>query len=366
MLLYYLLFAPVLFFAWLSVRDLRLCSDDKDVSRNERPKKLFFCLSGALAAAILAFREGVGADYYRIYAQGYRDAADGAESRYEVGFDILQQVCLFVSNDYHVLFFVCAVITVALVYYAIYKWSKMPLLSVLIFLLCGLFFFSTNAIRQAISIAVFLNAIPYITKGKPLHYCCLIVVAALFHQSAIVLVLLYFLRFVKLNILKAGLICLAVIALGSFLVPISLQIGSLMSDQFAIYARLEHYLEGDIDLLDLGYTVIAYLVFWYVWRGDKKLYSDNDEVRILTNILFIGLLIVIMTSYMFILFRFARYITPVLIFYIPNLISRLETRKKRRAASWLIAACFVVTSFLVYGYLEIDQAVPYQTFLFNE
>lgn len=366
MVLYYFLFTPVLFFAWLSVHDLRQCLSSQEILSNERPKKFFFCLSGALAAAILFFREGVGADYYKIYAQGYSDAANGAESRYEIGFDILQQACLFVSDDYHVLFFVCAVITVALVYYAIYKWSKMPLLSILIFLLCGLFFFSTNAIRQAISIALFLNAIPYITKGKFLNYCCWIIVAALFHQSAIVLILLYCLRFVKLNLLKAGLLCLVVVLLGNSLVPVSLQIGSLMSDQFAIYARLEHYLEGDIDLLDLGYTVIAYVIFWYVQRGDKKLYSNDDETRILTNILFIGLLIVIMTGYMFILFRFARYITPVLIFYIPNLVSRLKTHQERRNISLLIALCFVMTSFVVYGYLEIDQAVPYQTFLFSE
>ena len=363
MLLYYLLFAPVLFFAWLSVRDLKPCLGGKDVSINEQPKKFFFCLSGALAAAILAFREGVGADYYTIYVQGYNDAANGIESRYEIGFDILQKICLFVSDDYHLLFIACAVITVGLIYYAIYKWSKMPLMSILIFLLCGLFFFSTNAIRQAISIAIFLNAIPYIVKGRCLKYCVLILVAALFHQSAIILIILYWVRFLKLNFIRAGLICTAVALLGSFLAPISLQLGGLISDQFAVYARLEHYLEGDIDLLDLGYTVIAFILFLYVRKENKEIYLDNTEIRIFTNILIVGFLIIVMTSYMFILFRFARYITPLLIFYIPSLISHVKSQKAQRVIVVLVSCCFIAASLYVYDYLEMDQAVPYQTFI---
>ncbi len=241
----------------------------------------------------------------------------------------------------------------------------MPLLSVLIFLLCGLFFFSTNAIRQAIAIALFLNAVPYIFKGDFPKYCLLIVVATLFHQSAIILLALYFSRFFRLNLVKAGVICLAIAVLGGFLVTIFLQIGGLMSEQFAIYARLQHYLEGDLDVLDLAYTLIAYMVFFYVQREKVHLYQDSADVRILTNIFFLGLLIVIMTGYMFILFRFARYITPLLIFYIPNLIIQLKSPQKRKVTSWLVAACFAVTSFFVYGYLEIDQAVPYQTFFFG-
>lgn len=365
MLLYYLLFVPVLFFAWLSVRDLAPCQGGVNSSGREKPHKFFFCLSAVLATGILGFREGVGADYYRIYAQGYSDAANGVESRYEVAFDALQQACLLLSADYHLLFFVCALITVALVYLAIYRWSKMPLLSVLIFLLCGLFFFSTNAIRQAIAIALFLNAVPYIFKGDFLKYCLLIVVATLFHQSAIILLALYFSRFFNLNLVRAGVICLTIAALGGFLVAIFLQIGGLMSEQFAIYARLQHYLEGDLDVLDLAYTLIAYMVFFCVQREKHHLYQDNAEIRILTNILFLGLLIIVMTGYMFILFRFARYITPLLIFYIPNLIIQFGGAQKRKVASWLVAACFTVTSFFVYGYLEIDQAVPYQTFFFG-
>lgn len=347
------------------MRQIKANRASKELLKDSKPDRLFYCLSGAWVTCILGLREDVGADYQTIYAQGYTAAAGGAESRYEIGFDLLQKVCLLVSDDYHLLFFASAAVTVALIYYAIYRWSKMPLLSIAIFLLGGLFFFSTNAVRQAIAIALFLNAIPYIAKRKPLNYCCLIVLAALFHKSAIILLVLYLTRLIKLNFTTGTLVCIAVAISGGYLVAASLQVGGLVSEQFAVYGHLEKYLEGNFDFLDLGYTVIAYAVFLYVRRGQKKLYRNNDEIRILTNILFVGLLIIIMTGYMFILFRIARYFTPVLIFYIPSLIVQLKTRQQRSMAAWLMVGCFVVVSFVVYGYLEMDHAVPYKTFFFE-
>lgn len=72
--------------------------------------------------------------------------------------------------------------------------------------------------RQCITVGIFLLAIKYIYKSKPIKYIVLILVAATIHFSAIFLLPFYFLKFIKLT--RKGIILFSVIFTFSFLISL--------------------------------------------------------------------------------------------------------------------------------------------------
>ena len=359
MLAYVVVFSIVIFLAWVST-----LAPSSQYAKSGKPDSFFFSLSGLVAAIFLGTREGVGADFDTIYVQGFAEYSMGQESRFESGFNALQSLVLLYTNDYHFLFIICSLITVALIYIAIYRWSPDPVFSVVIFLLGGLFFVSTNAVRQALAIGIFLNAIPYIVRGNPLKYAALILAAALFHKSALILLPLYLLRKIKLPYIAPILLGILCFLMGDVLVQVALRIGSLLSSQFAVYARLDHYLVGDLDLTDGAYLLLSLAFLAYVNRKSPSIYMRNNTIRIYTNIVICGVLIVVLTGSMFILFRLARYFTPVLILFLPSLANSLKRESDRAASKRALCLFLALGAYVVYGVLEIESAVPYISCMF--
>lgn len=111
------------------------------LSGNGRPDRTAFVTSGLLVACLLGLREGVGTDFYSIYVAGFNSIDEGNESRFEPGFVLLVRALSLFSSNYNFLFFGIALITVGLVYRAIWRISLNPTLAVFIYLVGGIFFF---------------------------------------------------------------------------------------------------------------------------------------------------------------------------------------------------------------------------------
>lgn len=71
-----------------------------------------------------------------------------------------------------------------------------------------------NGVRQLIAASIFFYATTYITQRKLIKYCCLIIIASLFHRSALTLLPLYLLAYadhIYIRIFKRKWICIAVL-----------------------------------------------------------------------------------------------------------------------------------------------------------
>src|SRR5690625_72798 len=99
----------------------------------------------------------------------------------------------FISEDPQIMIFTSALITNVLIIIVLYNYSRMIELSLYVYITSGLFLVSMNGIRQMIAAAIAFTAINYLIKGNWFKYSIIILLAASFHLSALILLPIYFL-----------------------------------------------------------------------------------------------------------------------------------------------------------------------------
>lgn len=117
----------------------------------------------------------------------------------EPGFVLLTLLCRALFNDYAFYVFVCCAITTSLLLRFFRRRINNLPLCLLIYITFEGLVMSTNLMRNSIAICIFLNAIPFIEKRKPLPYFALMLLAFSFHFTSIFYVPLYFFLHRKLN-----------------------------------------------------------------------------------------------------------------------------------------------------------------------
>ena len=145
---------------------------------------------------VSGLRYRVGTDFFAYY---YWKATDWSSvwrnlfSFNEGGFTLLIGLSRMIWNDSQSLILLSAIITVGLYCWTIYHRSSTYLLSMLLYLMLGQWQGSFNGIRQYLAAAILFSGYQFILEKKYLQYGLIVLIASLFHKSAIVMVLPCFL-----------------------------------------------------------------------------------------------------------------------------------------------------------------------------
>jgi hypothetical protein len=116
----------------------------------------------------------------------------GSQVCFEPGFILLTLICKWIFCDYHFFVFICTLIdTILLLNFLRRRTSNIPL-ALMIYLVFEGLVLSTNLMRNSIAIFIFLNALDYLERRKPLQYFLLCLLALSFHFSSIIYFPLYF------------------------------------------------------------------------------------------------------------------------------------------------------------------------------
>ena len=116
----------------------------------------------------------------------------GGIKEHEPGWLLLSIVCKSIFDSYHFFIFVITVIDVVLFCRFLRRYTDNILLSMVIFLAFGGFASMCNLLRNIIAIMIFVNALPFLEKRKPIPYFLLCILALSFHYSSIFYFPLYF------------------------------------------------------------------------------------------------------------------------------------------------------------------------------
>lgn len=358
MIFYSCLFFVSVFFAFLSVCDL------KQRRTLKQPRLGFFVLSGLTVAIAFGIREGFGTDYYDIYVKGYNEIQAGFASRFELGFVTLCRLLILFGLDYHSMFFITSFLTVFLVYRAIYSQSLGPIWGVYIFLFGGFLFFSSNGIRQALAAAILLNALPFATRGDTIKFFIAVLAASLFHSTALLFIPLVVLRGWRPDSLKSFFTFVCAIVFGGAISSALLSFGIAVSPQIARYASVEHLSNqflssGNMDVADLLICSIGLAIFFWV-KNVSSITLDRHTI-FLFNLLMVGVVVCVLSKYVMLFSRIAVYFTSICIIAIPRLFCSCD---RGTCPSILIVkslyAMFVIIVFIyLYGILNFSHVVPY-------
>lgn len=131
-------------------------------------------------------------DYADYYSAGYDDGY------LEIGYEWLSRLLFNNGFTYTGLFLVVAFITVFFITLSIInkKGNDYSVSALLLYTLT--YGFLINGMRQGISCAIFLYSAKFILEKKPIPYVISIIIASLFHTSALILLPFYFFRYLSL------------------------------------------------------------------------------------------------------------------------------------------------------------------------
>lgn len=195
--------------------------------------KILFSILYLIIVTQIGLRWETGTDWNPYYSQ-FNDVDDvsmvfiNVLAGFEIGYGFLTFYTHKLFGDYSVFLLLHALFFYAVIFKTAKKFSPYLYLSLLFFYATNLGLVGSN--RQLLALAICLLALPFVEKKKPIHFFLLILLASLFHTTAILFCVYYFFnRTFKWQTIFAVLIIAFVV--GKTSLPLKLfSLGGIISD----------------------------------------------------------------------------------------------------------------------------------------
>lgn len=323
----------------------------KGAAGNKTSNILFVFFSGLLTI-MSAIRYGSGSDYFG-YMWHYNQAPEKigqaltVESHMNPGYNALMSLCKSFNLNYEGFIFVLSAVLMISVVYLIWKYSKFKNMSLLIFYCLYYHIYINSALRQGITLIIFLWAYyTFAKKDKMLQYCLVIIAGSLLHYSILVMLCLPIIKFVYKNFASNKLVNISfiIIALLCFIFKVE-RILPIIGNIIGISIPYTSS-SASIMAIMLRLVLVAFVFIMYKFSDKNKL-DEFDKFEIYTY--YIGVLIFIAVSNTPNLSRLTEFFSILDIFIIANLIKAIKVDKVK-----VLSTVFAV---LVIGVVFIkDQA----------
>jgi transmembrane protein EpsG len=295
--------------------------------------------------------------------QGFKQAYDYELSfysvpdllgKFEIGWIFLNKIVKTVFDDFSYVLWISSFLTLYPIYVVIKRDDTVPLFSLLLYFMLFFYCLSFSLIRQSIAVSFFLLAVHHFNSGERLKFIMAILVASLFHYSALVLLpLTLFCDRMELSY-KTVVWSLAITFAIGFLGFTDSIRGLIQLLPFEKYSHYAEYNQGvEFDRLNLYiFLVPKILLFIYFYR------SFEEEYDIYKNIFFAGLIISNLFLSISLVSRFVMYMSIMEIILIPGIIYFASERKRFNYTVIILIYAFVY--FMYYLFTNRGGIVPYQ------
>ncbi len=326
------------------------------------------CVTGIFLtlSAVAALRVGVGNDYGK-YVDIFHEISAGTDAAYvvtEPGFNLVVKAVYALSGyeNYLLVFALFGTATVFLFLRAMYDLSENFWLSFFLFMTLGLYFRTFTTVRYYFVLALSLYSLRYVLRREYGKFVLCVAFAALFHKSALFLLLLVLLA--RLRYKKKALIAGAILCPLVFLLR-----GPILALALFFYPTFRNtvYLSEDVGLAaNLSGIVRCLFLFALAFWCRESLQKEENRFYLKLSVL--GFLLYTCASFLPLVSRLAYYAVAPQILLVPGLLAGVTDRKKKRIA--LAAVLFFGIAYF-FGFLHAAsgsgiQVLPYKTWLFTD
>lgn len=354
MISYYLIFAISLIYYFIQSRQ-RIPSSN-----------LFFSLM-LIIALFIGLGDMIGGYDRYIYGEAFDSIADEMRGERkllrlfylvngnEYGYFVWQViVSIFTPNRY--VFILLTTLTIYLLFFRVMKKYMLDYPLAVVLLMGMLFYFSMTYLREVFGVAIFWQGIRYIWERKLWKYMLVVLLAASFHTSILIVLLFYFIplkRYSKKSIIALLLICL-LIGLTSIPNEIVVYAGDFTGKSAGGEFGFNEQDQG----FRIEYVLEVLFFIWLIFKSYDKIDMDKRTLTFLN--MTIGLCLILLFFMRF--GQGGRLVWPLYIgvFYmIPYSISKNKS-------SVLLNPMVLVLFTLLFARITIaweSLIVPYKTFL---
>lgn len=337
------------------------------ISRNMINKKMAFSLlsiSVLFASAVAGLRYGVGTDFYE-YIQWFNHYLYNPVmlSSKDLGFVLMINVLQVFTNRPQSLFIVSAIIINGFMMNFIKRNTELYDLGFYLFITLYFYYSSLNIMRQWISIGVFLYALKFAFDRKFLKYLLIVVLAASFHITALLMIPLYFVFQLKINIKNISTIISCCFLIANQFERIIIYFANILPFLDGSTSNYISYFDSSFAKAGGGgwaYSVILIVIFFLMYIYKDKYIKDikNGEKHFV--LMTIAAVFALFSPINMIFLRIQLYLMPISLVTLPNIIKIQRSKEK-------IIYLYVVTALgLLYMYRSLlingGEPLPYKSF----
>ena len=314
-------------------------------------KKSLLFIAFSLLFCFSAFRFNIGWDYWAYYDTIKYNLFTNIVSSEEYATISLIELSRFL-NMTNLYFVVNSFICIFFIYKTISKYSIDPWLSLLLFLCFPLFFLnSLSIIRFFTALALTFYGFKFIVQKQLIKYIILVLLASLFHKSAIIALAFYFVRYMKLGTVKIAIILVSLPFIGTFLNSFVLK----YLPKYAIYTETSNIQEGTKAIF--FFLIVAFLALLL----RKKITLQDEIATMYFNLFFIGIAIYLMFYAQGTMgHRLSLYGTIYVLLVVPKMFSIFKRGLDRTFLKYLFYLLLIV-AFLYTVNVGFTTYIPYRT-----
>lgn len=331
------------------------------ISSETLSKKIFICLTTSHLLIVQGLRSSdIGVDlgrYSRHFLSTQNSSYEGVFSNifnFEFGYNLFTTAASNLNLSFQVFIFLISLINLTVLGWMIYQYSSNAYISYMMYIILGLYDFGFSGLRQSLALSIILISYHFINKKKLLFFLISIIIASLFHSTALIFGIVCFLqneKIVELFHRFYVFVLLIVILLGN---RISLYITSIFNEEYIGYGA-----PGDI----LGTTAIiiaTVLIIGYYTQLKTPISKDTKISTDFFNILLIALIVQLFSSYSYLFTRLNFFFYQFIIFYIPIVYDKFIyiVLKRNRFGNFLIRyfiSIFLFIILLLYFHSYLQQ-----------
>lgn len=308
--------------------------------------------SSILLVLLVICRYDIGYDYHTYYSLVEDKNMELIEFLFSPFSAYLAYIAVYFDSP-HLIFILFGIPTFVLILCGISKNSKNYSLSVFIFICLFLINF-LSVIRQALAVALCFYAYRYIVERKLFKYVCFVVIAALFHSSALIVLPFFWLDKIKFR----ALFVLSILFFG------------LKSILFNLFLELDlytSYLSEDGVIPQGGSFILYFYILLFVFCILICSRNKPDNVTYFLKIIFLGITFALMFG-PHLGERISLYFYIYYVLLIPSILNS-EKYAYRKYFTKLFYFLFISYFFLLLSFPFIKGThsfyVPYKTIFWN-
>ena len=277
------------------------------------------------------------------------------------GFGVFISLIKMFTEDAQVFLFICSLITVGLIFYAIVKRVPQPEIGIFLMIATGCYLDTMNGLRQYLVAAVLFYFLPrLIIKEDFKKFLLLILLLSTIHGSALLLIPTYFIANKKpwsnATLTLAAILLLVYIFFNT-------GIGRLLAEMLdgtSYESYAEQVASGSSSVHPIRLAVAAVPLFLSLFNRDAEI-KQTKRYRIAFNMSFINLMVWLFATKVLYFYRLNPYFTPHVIVHLCFELSAFKNNKEKKVLTlsliflyslfWIFSLKAAGPSFFV-GYLK--------------
>lgn len=272
----------------------------------------------------------------------------------------LNYICSRISTNYHFFLFVLQFISSVILYKILYDYRHKISVTFMVFCYLTIWYnTSFNILRQTTAVMIIIYAFKYLKNNNSVKYIICVIVASLFHVSALVCFFNILLQYISKFRNRKLYYFISTVGLIMAVIFIN-ELFNLILSKVSIFSKYQMYIHQDANIR-IPYLIVKIVILLFLFLFSVGIFGKikNKEIELLLNLGIIDSILYFSSAFVKFGYRLSYFYLPHLIILIPEIQSNIKIRTNRLIFTVVSVFLLLFQWYVRYFVIMYDGVVPY-------